>query len=219
MPTQATENYLKALYSLHLKNPEISLTELGQRLGVSKPTVNEMIKRLEKEGWVMYERYKPISLTEEGKKMAALVIRKHRLSEMFLSDIMGFGWEEVHQIAEQIEHLKSDIFFDRMDEMLGFPTSDPHGSPIPDREGNMIKNNYKTLSQIKEGETVELKALRSSDKEFLMYLNKKEISLGVEIKVNNIEVFDNSFTVSYGEQVNVVLSQAVAAKLLVVIIK
>ncbi|GGW46263.1 metal-dependent transcriptional regulator [Arenibacter certesii] len=215
MPSQATENYLKALYYLYSKNPEISLTELGQRLEVSKPTVNEMIKRLEKQGWVTYERYKPISLTEEGKKAAALVIRKHRLSEMFLSEIMGFGWEEVHQIAEQIEHLKSDIFFDRMNEMLGFPTSDPHGSPIPDREGNFIVNNYKILSQIAEGKTVELKALRSSDKEFLMYLNKKEIRLGSVITVNNIEKFDKSMTVSYGKQTNVILSQPVAAKLLV----
>lgn len=215
MPSQTTENYLKALYHLHLKNPEISLTELGQRLEVSKPTVNEMIKKMEKQGWVTYVRYKPITLTEDGEREAAKVIRKHRLSEMFLTEIMGFGWEEVHQIAEQIEHLKSDAFFDRMDELLDFPTKDPHGSPIPDREGNFLDNNYKMLSQMEEGQTVVLKALRSSGKEFLMFLNKKEISLGLEITINQIEAFDRSVTVSYGKHKNVVLSQPVASKLLV----
>ncbi|XHP75924.1 HTH-type transcriptional regulator MntR [Arenibacter antarcticus] len=174
-----------------------------------------MIKRLEKQGWVTYERYKPITITLEGKNEAARVIRKHRLSEMFLSEIMGFGWEEVHQIAEQIEHLKSDIFFDRLDEMLSFPTADPHGSPIPDKEGDFIKNNYKMLSKIGEGVTVALKDLRSSDKEFLMFLNKKEISLGLEITVNQIEEFDHSMSISYGKHLNIVISQPIAVKLIV----
>lgn len=215
MPTQVKENYLKALYYLHLKDPGISLSELGQNLEVSKPAANEMIKKMEREGWVTYEKYKPITLTVKGEKEAALVIRKHRLSEMFLSEIMGFGWEEVHQIAEEIEHLTSNVFFDRMDELLGFPTKDPHGSPIPDKEGNFSKTNYKMLSQIGVGETVRLKGLRNSAKEFLMFLNKKKIGLGVEISVTHIEEFDRSITISYPDHPNVVLSRAVAAKLLV----
>ncbi len=215
MPTHANENYLKALYYLHIGNPEISLTDLGQVLEVSKPTVNEMVKKLHKQGWLTYEKYKPLRLTANGKRQAAMVIRKHRLSEMFLSQIMGFGWEEVHEMAEELEHLKTEKLFDRMDELLGFPTNDPHGSPIPDKEGNFSKFDYKTLSQAKVGDKLILKALRNSASDFLVYLNKKEISLGLEISVDQIEVFDKSITVSYAAHKNVVLSQAVASSLLV----
>ena len=102
-------------------------------MGVSKPTANNMIKKLTAIGWVVYEKYKPILLTEKGKKEASLIVRKHRLSEIFLSKIMGFGWEEVHDIAEDMEHLKSEKLFDRMNELLGFPKVDPHGSPIPNK--------------------------------------------------------------------------------------
>lgn len=215
MPTHAHENYLKALYYLHIKNPEISLTDLGQVLEVSKPTVNEMVKKLHKQGWVTYEKYKPLTLTATGKRQAAMVIRKHRLSEMFLSEIMGFGWEEVHEMAEEIEHLRTEKLFDRMDELLGFPTKDPHGSPIPDKEGNFSKLDYKTLAQAKVGDKLIIRALRNSASDFLVYLNKKEICLGLEITVDQIEVYDKSFTVSYAAHKNVVLNHAVASSLLV----
>ena len=215
MPTHANENYLKALYYLHIKDPEISLTDLGQVLELSKPTVNEMVKKMHRQGWLIYEKYKPLRLTAAGKRQAAGVIRKHRLSEMFLSQIMGFGWEEVHEMAEELEHLKSGKLFDRMDELLGFPTNDPHGSPIPDKEGNFSKLDYKTLAQAKVGNKLILKALRNSATDFLVYLNKKEIGLGLEITVDHIEEFDKSVIISYGTHKNVVLSQAVASSLLV----
>ncbi|MDZ7935367.1 MAG: metal-dependent transcriptional regulator [Emticicia sp.] len=215
MPTQAKENYLKALYHLHTQNAEISLTELGSNLGVSKPTVNDMIKKLHKEGWVKYERYKPIKLTQKGIFKAALVIRKHRLSEMFLTQIMGFGWEEVHNIAEDLEHINSEMFFDRMDELLGFPNIDPHGSPIPNKNGEVVKVNYKSLADFKEGSTVVLKALRDSSTEFIQYLNKKEIRLGTEIVINQIEPFDKSLIVSYEKFSLQTLSLSVSKRLLV----
>ena len=106
MSSKTKENYLKSIYFLSKKNNEISLTELSDILGVSKPTANNMIKKLTAIGWVVYEKYKPILLTKKGKKEASLIVRKHRLSEIFLSKIMGFGWEEVHDIAEDMEHLK-----------------------------------------------------------------------------------------------------------------
>lgn len=198
MPTPAKENYLKALYHLHLKSPKISLTELGAELGVSKPTVNDMVKKMHQEDWVVYEKYKPIKLTAAGKRKAALIIRKHRLSEMFLSQVMGFGWEEVHDIAEEIEHLSSDKLFDRMDELLGFPTADPHGSPIPDKSGEVIRYNYKTLSEYREGDKIAIRALKDSSTEFLQFLNKRGLLLGTEVSINHIESFDKSMTVSYG---------------------
>ena len=215
MPTQAKENYLKALYFLHLKNTEIPLSELGQALEVSKPTVNDMVKKMHLQGWVVYEKYKPIKLTITGKQKAAMVIRKHRLSEMFLSQVMGFGWEEVHDIAEEIEHLKSQKLFDRMDELLGFPTVDPHGSPIPDKNGNIAKHNHRTLTDFEEGDKVVLKALRNSSTDFLLFLNQKQLRLGTEILLLKIEPFDRSMTISYANFSDLVISRTISSRLLV----
>ena len=125
-PTE--ENYLKALFNLANSQGEITLSELASRLEVSLPTANSMVKSLQKSNWLNYEKYKPLTLTPEGRRLAASIIRKHRLTEMFLVDVMKFGWEEVHEVAEQIEHIHAPKFFDRMDEMLGHPAADPHGS-------------------------------------------------------------------------------------------
>ena len=110
MASNIKENYIKALFYLHQKNDAISLSELGEELNVSKPTANEMIKKLQQEGIVISKKYKPIKITEKGKQKAAEIIRKHRLSEMFLLQVMKFGWEEVHEIAEDLEHIKTDKF-------------------------------------------------------------------------------------------------------------
>ena len=177
MATIIIENYLRALYSLSQKNEEVSLTDLSKELGVSAPTVNNMVKKLQKKGWVNYKKYKPIKLTKAGRLVAASVIRKHRLTEMFLVKIMGFGWEEVHDIAEQIEHIKSDSYFERMDELLGFPNTDPHGSPIPNKQGEIIKYDYKPLSEIEQNSEVTITALKDSSFELLDYhheLNQKQ---------------------------------------------
>ena len=215
IPTKAKENYLKALFHLHLKRKEISVSELGQYLNLSKPTVNDMVKKLHQDGWVKYQKYKPMKLTSKGIKNAALVIRKHRLAEMFLSQIMGFGWEEVHDIAEEVEHLRSQKLFDRMDEILGFPTVDPHGSPIPNKNGDLVKHNYKTLADQVANTKVVLKALRDSSNQFLTFLNKKELLLGTEIFVHHLEPFDQSMTISYGNYSKQNISNSVSMRLLV----
>lgn len=215
MISQTKENYLKALYYLHQKDENISLTDLGRLMEVSKPTVNDMVKKLEKSGWIIYEKYKPLRLTEEGKKASALVIRKHRLSEMFLHKIFGFGWEEVHDIAEEIEHIQSDKFFERMDELLGFPTIDPHGSPIPDKDGKQIEHHYIPLSEIPAGSKAILRTLKDSSSDFLLFLNKKGLNLGTEILVNEIENFDKSMVLTYHGKSNVVLSYSVCQRLMV----
>jgi DtxR family Mn-dependent transcriptional regulator len=215
MATQTKENYLKALYHLHKNNPKISITDLGNELEVSKPTANDMVKKLQTAGWVKYTKYKPLELTEKGRKAAALIIRKHRLSEMFLSEIMGFGWEEVHDVAEQIEHIKSDAFFERMDELLGYPSKDPHGSPIPDKEGNVATSDYVRLASLQPGERGEVKALRSTSKDFLEYLNKYKIALGTAMDVLEVEAFDKSMVVAYPNHEKVVLSASVCNRLLV----
>lgn len=218
MPSVIKENYLKALHYINQNYKEVSLTELGKAMDVSKPTVNDMVKKLKANGWVEYEKYKPLKLTDAGKKAAALVIRKHRLSEVFLHNIMGFGWEEVHEIAEELEHIKSEQFFDRMDELLGFPKFDPHGSPIPDKEGNFNNPEYILLAQCEVDSKVQLKGLRDSSSEFLNFLNNKNLKLGAEITIHQIEPFDKSMTVSFGKHKNMVLSHSVSSRLLVEVV-
>lgn len=215
MASNIKENYIKALFYLHQKSEDISLSELGEELNVSKPTANEMIKKLQQEGIVISKKYKPIKITEKGKQSAAEIIRKHRLSEMFLLQVMKFGWEEVHEIAEDLEHIKTDKFFDRMDELMGFPKTDPHGSPIPDKNGNFNKPNYKRLSQMPVNTSVVVKALRDSSTDFLLFLNNKSIKLGTTITINEIESFDGSLTVSYLEHSKIVLSTSICDRILV----
>lgn len=215
MPTITKENYLKAIISLSRTNTKVSITALADRMQVSKPTVNDMVKKMEHKGWVSYQKYKPLTLTPEGEKVAALIVRKHRLAEMFLAEVMGFGWEEVHEIAEEVEHLQSQKFFDRMDEILGFPTIDPHGSPIPNKEGEISHLNYLNLTSLKKGDRAILRGLTKSNKELLLYLNKKNIKLETELCVIEIESFDKSFEVSFKDEQQITLSFDVCQRLLV----
>lgn len=215
MATNVKENYLKAIYYLDRNDPLISLSDLSKEMSVSIPTVNSMVKRLQEEKWVVYEKYKPLKLTVKGRKTAALIIRKHRLTEMFLEKFMGFGWEEVHDIAEEIEHVQIDAFFDRMDELLGFPSTDPHGSPIPDKEGVIQSRNFILLAEIAQGSSVRICALKDSSQEFLHYLNRHAIKLGTVIEILRIEAFDRSVKVSIKDGVTLTLSEAVSQRLLV----
>src|SRR5690606_10301530 len=128
-------------------------------LSIKMPTVTSMMKKLSAKKLVHYESYKPVKLTENGKKAAALIIRKHRLTEMYLVEKMGFGWEQVHEIAEQIEHIQSPDFFAKMDELLGFPKLDPHGSPIPDKNGKMVWKDYNKLSECQPKDEVKITAV------------------------------------------------------------
>ncbi len=215
MASPTVENYLKALYALANEDDEVNISDLSIHLKVSKPTVNSMVKTLNQQGWVNYERYKPIVLTRKGRKAAALILRKHRLTEMYLVEKMGFGWEEVHEIAEQIEHVKAPALFDRMDKLMDFPKVDPHGSPIPDKDGNIIDQNYKKLSECKVGDQVVLLALTHSSKDFLEFLDSREISLKLELEIKAIEPFDSSMLISYYNHPSETLSQKVCDRLLV----
>ena len=144
-----------------------------------------------------------------------MVIRKHRLTEMFLVEKMGFGWEEVHGIAEQVEHIQSTPFFEKMDELLGHPKVDPHGSAIPDRQGKIQWLHFDKLSDCGAGETVRLSAVTNSSDEFLKFLNARGLYLGAELKIKSVETFDNSMVVSYGKKSSEMLSKMVSERLLV----
>ncbi len=215
MRSPTEENYLKALFHLSNDKAEANISELSALLQVSKPTVNSMVKNLKKQGLVIYEKYKPLKLTEKGRKAAALVLRKHRLTEMYLVDKMGFGWEEVHDIAEQVEHIDSPVFFERMDELLGYPRVDPHGSPIPDKEGTVEVQTYQSLSNCKPGDKVKLAALMHSSADFLAFLNSRELSLGHELHVLSSESYDGSMVVNYHNHQAETLSRTVCDRLLV----
>ena len=214
MNSLTEENYLKALYHLVNENDEVSVNDLSRQLNIKMPSVNSMVKKFAEKNWVKYESYKPIKLTESGKKEASLIVRKHRLTEMFLVEKMGFGWENVHEIAEQLEHIHSDAFFDKMDEILNYPKMDPHGEPIPDKDGNVMQPDHKKLSKCKEHETVELASVTTSSEDFLNFLNKRDLSLGTQLKILQIEGFDQSMLIAYnGREEN--FSKTVCERLLV----
>ena len=153
-------------------------------------------------------------LTGNGKKTATLILRKHRLTEMYLVDKIGLGWEEVHEIAEQVEHIESPIFFDRMDELMNYPMIDPHGSPIPDKEGNMEIQDYKRLNECRLGVEVIISVLSETSKEFLEFLDSRGLILGTRMKVASISEFDGSMMVSIDGK-NESLSAKVSERLLV----
>lgn len=215
MPTAVKEDYLKAMYFLDKGDRRINLTELSDKLGVSKPTANNMVKKLQEQGWVNYQKYKPLELTERGRKTAALIVRKHRLTELFLHKIMDFGWEEVHEIAEQMEHIMSEKLFARMDEMLDYPKVDPHGSPIPNEEGTVVEQAHLSLVDLTVGQKVQLSALTKSSVDLLHYLNELDIQLGTQLEILKKEPFDNSLIISCNGKPPLMISEKVAKSLLV----
>lgn len=214
MNSLTEENYLKAIFNLQTEKNKVTVNELSRYLNIKMSSVNSMMKKFVQKNWVIAENYKPIILTEQGKKEAALIVRKHRLIEMFLVKKMEFGWEHVHEIAEQLEHIHSDIFFDRMDSLLNHPKIDPHGKPIPDKDGNIIEKDFKKLSECQVGETIVIAAVTVDDLDFLHFLNSKNIQLREQVKILSIEKFDQSMSVEV-HQKEITLSKMVCDRLLI----
>lgn len=214
MNSLTEENYLKAIFHLLDSENQVTVNELSKFLQIKMPSVNSMMKKFADKNWVIYETYKPIKVTELGRKEAAIVVRKHRLTEMFLVEKMGFGWENVHEIAEQLEHVHSEDFFDKMDEILNFPKVDPHGEPIPDKDGIIITQNLKKLSECKVNDIVILTSVTISTDDFLNYLNQRNLALGAEILIKYIEKFDGSMQIAFSDRTET-LSKMVCEKLLV----
>ncbi|KQS93313.1 metal-dependent transcriptional regulator [Chryseobacterium sp. Leaf394] len=206
--TLTEENYLKALFHLVDSENKVTINELSKFLNVKMPSTNNMMKKFAEKNWVIYETYKPLTVTSSGMREAALVVRKHRLTEMFLVQKMNFGWENVHEIAEQLEHVHSQVFFDKMDEILNFPKYDPHGEPIPDKKGNIIAQDLLQLSNCAVGERVIFTSLTLSDDGFLTYLTDKNLLLNTEILVLKIENFDKSMTIEINNSKEILSRQA-----------
>jgi DtxR family Mn-dependent transcriptional regulator len=215
MGSLTEENYIKSIYSLSLEAGEVTVSELAKKLHVKLPTINSMIKKLAAKKLVSYAPYQGIKLTEKGKKEALSIIRKHRLAELFLVKVVGLGWEEVHDIAEQLEHVNSERFYNRIDELLGYPKADPHGEPIPDANGKITAKNRISLTEVKEGTSVKIAAVGNDEKSFLDHLNSKGLQIGESITIKKKESFDGSITIINKAKKETMLSLLVAERILV----
>lgn len=193
--TLTEENYLKALFHLTQEKDFVQTNELSKLLSVKMPSVNSMMKKFGEKNWVTCEPYKPIFVTDLGKKEAALVVRKHRLTEMFLVEKMQFSWDNVHEIAEQLEHVHSQLFFDKMDELLNFPKNDPHGESIPDKNGFYTPEKLIKLSDCNENEVLIIRSVDGSDDNFLKILTKNNLKIGSKIMIFSKENAFNSLII------------------------
>jgi len=194
MYSQAEENYLKTIYTLEKEfGNEVSTNLIAGKIKTKASSVTDMLKKLANKDLAVYKKYQGVYLTELGRLSALKVIRKHRLWECFLVQKLQFNWDEVHDIAEQLEHVKSEALINKLDAFLKFPKLDPHGDPIPDAHGRTILNKTVTITDMKIGSAGVFVGVRDSSASFLKYLNKKNLALGDRIKVIDIEPFDSSY--------------------------
>ena len=209
------ENYLKAIYKLQESNGEVVATSsLAQVMGVHAPSVTDMLKRMATKKLVTYQKSKGFKLTEKGLKVAVSILRNHRLWEVFLVDKLGYKWDEVHELAEQLEHIHSEDLTNKLDKFLGFPKADPHGDPIPDANGVLPKSKAVLLSTFAEGDQGTFTGVTDHSAAFLNYLDKTGFSLGDPIKVKGIEEYDQTYTLQLKGKKEVVVSFKVANSLL-----
>ncbi|GAA3777853.1 metal-dependent transcriptional regulator [Corallibacter vietnamensis] len=196
MITLTEENYIKAIFHLSLQGKEtVSTNDLAEAMNTKASSATDMIKKLSEKGYANYKKYQGVILTDSGKKVALSIIRKHRLWEVFLVDKLGFTWDEVHEVAEQLEHIKSPKLINQLDRFLDYPKHDPHGDPIPDINGNMPIVEKTLLSQAQVGHIYSCIGVNDSSAEFLQYLDTNNIQLGSEIEIMYIEPFDKSIKI------------------------
>ncbi|MBO3115135.1 metal-dependent transcriptional regulator [Winogradskyella sp. DF17] len=213
--TLTEENYLKAIYHLSQKQDSgISTNAIAQKIEAKASSVTDMLKKLADKKLISYIKYKGVSLTEKGRLAAVDIIRKHRLWEVFLVDNLNFSWDEVHDVAEQLEHIKSSKLVNELEAFLGFPTHDPHGDPIPDKDGQIQRTNKIVLSQTTLNKRYKCVGVLDSSSEFLKYLDKHNIGIGTEILVLDREEFDQSLTIQIQEK-TMVMSKAITSNIYV----
>ena len=199
MFTLAEENYLKTIYHLEFKfQGGVSTNAIAEQMQTKASSVTDMVQKLAEKDVVSYTKYKGTHLTPQGRKIATNVIRKHRLWEVFLVDKLNFHWDEVHEIAEQLEHIQSDELIVRLDKFLGSPEFDPHGDPIPDINGNVKSSEKMLLTEIEKNQRGICVGVKETSAEFLQYLDKKKISIGAKITVVGKEFFDGSMVIQVG---------------------
>ena len=207
------ENHLKSIFHLSTDiESEVSTNSIADDLNTKASSVTEMLKKLGEKNLIVYKKYHGAQLTEMGRKTALNIIRKHRVWEVFLVDKLNFKWDEVHDIAEQLEHIQSEKLTNELDKFLNFPTKDPHGDPIPNPAGFIKFTPKLRLSDLNIGETGKFIGVKDSSSTFLKYLDKRKISLGSNIKVLHQEKFDQSLHVGLDET-NLTISIKTASNL------
>jgi len=220
MPTISKENYLKSIYSLNLTNSEnVTTSQVAQKLEITNAATSEMARKLSEQGYLTYEKYKGVELTDKGKKIALQIIRRHRLWESFLMKVLGMSWSEVHDEAERLEHNTSDSLINKIDEHLDFPEFDPHGHPIPNKNGEIPKiPKLVSLVNAEVGKKYKIFRVADESSELIQYLTKLDLILYKEIKIIEKLSFDNSIIVQVNGS-NHSLSEKVAEKVSVTFIK
>jgi DtxR family Mn-dependent transcriptional regulator len=209
------ENYLKAIYHLSESGTKAVLTnEIAELINTKAASVTDMIKKLSAKTLISYEKYYGVKLTNHGKTEALLIIRKHRLWETFLVQKLAFTWDEVHEIAEQLEHIQSPLLIEKLDDFLGYPKMDPHGEPIPDNKGRIKLQPQLPLDQIQIGYNGTIIAVKDSDPNLLKYLDKIGATPGKKIKLINKEAYDESLEIEINRQ-RISISKEVSKNILV----
>ena len=218
MMTFSEENYLKAIYHLTVStDAEVSTNAIAEMMETKASSVTDMLKKLAEKDLVHYKRYQGVSLTVNGKLAAKMIVRKHRLWEVFLVEKLNFSWDEVHDIAEQLEHIKSEKLINKLDDFLGNPTEDPHGDPIPDAKGRMVNVEKQLLSELSENHTGICVGVKDTSSEFLKYLDKQEIALGSKIEFLSKESFDLSLKIKVDNK-ELTISNKIASNLFVKVV-
>lgn len=199
--TYAEENYLKAILRLSTP-PGISVTTnaIAAHLETSAASVTDMLKKLADKELITYQRYKGALLTEAGNKVATRLVRKHRLWEVFLVESLGMTWDEVHDIAEELEHIQSDLLIDRLDAFLGYPKYDPHGDPIPNAQGKYTLRAQLLLTELKPGQEGIVIGVRDADNLFLKHLSDKGITIGKKAMLLDSDAYDQTIRVTIENQ-------------------
>ena len=218
MPSQTEENYLKAIYKLAEAEPQtagVSTNRIAAALATRAASVTDMLRRLADKELLNYEKYRGVQLTAEGQRLALLTIRKHRLWEVFLVQQLGFNWDEVHEVAEELEHVQSPLLMRRLDAFLGYPALDPHGDPIPAEDGAVRRPATRLLADLGVRETGTLAAVKNTSAPFLQYLDKVGLQLGSGIEVLDKIPFDNSLEIRINCERNVLVSAEVSRNLFV----
>ncbi len=214
--TLSEENYLKAIYHIGRQgNDKASATAIAEALKNNPASVVVMIKKLVEKKLIQYDKTKGAKLTEKGSKVAYLVVRKHRLWEVFLHESLGYQWDEVHDIAEQLEHVHRDDIADRLDKFLGFPEYDPHGDPIPKSDGKMPVIPKKTLAEVESGKSCKVFGVKDTSSSFLQYLHQLNIGIGTKLKVVEKIDFDGSVNLVIGEDKKATVSKKFIDNILV----
>lgn len=211
------ENYIKAIYKLIEANGGVvSTNSIADKMNTKAASVTDMLKRLASKKLINYQKYQGVTLTSKGEKIALNIIRKHRLWEMFLVEKLDFKWDEVHDVAEQLEHINSDKLIAQIDNFLNFPKVDPHGDPIPDIHGKLQTQKSKSISNFSKNAVLIITGVVDHSTSFLQYLDKSGLRLGNEIKIKDVIEFDKSLQITVNKKKTLFISNDVAKNILVI---